>query len=56
MGGRHHACPDVVGFSYLAIVLDVWSGRVVGWAIAGQLRNELVLEALRSARGAAFDG
>jgi len=34
------------GFLFLAIVLDVWSRRVVGWAMATHLRTELVLEAL----------
>jgi len=41
--------PTWAGFVYLAIVLDVWSRRVVGWAIAGHLRTELVLEALQVA-------
>jgi transposase InsO family protein len=31
---------------YLAVVLDVWSRRVVGWAMAEHLRTELVLAAL----------
>jgi len=45
------------GFLFLAIVLDVWSRRVVGWAMATHLRTELVLDALdmaaarRSPRG-----
>jgi len=39
------------GFLYLAVVLDVWSRRVVGWAMATHLRTELVLEALEMARG-----
>lgn len=34
------------GFLYLAIALDVFSRRVVGWAMANHLRTELVLEAL----------
>jgi len=37
------------GFLYLAIVLDVYSRRVVGWAMANHLRTELVLEALEMA-------
>ncbi len=41
------ACiPTWAGFLYLAIVLDVFSRRVVGWAMANHLRTELVLEAL----------
>jgi putative transposase len=35
-----------VGFLYLAVVLDAWSRRVVGWSMALHLRTELVLEAL----------
>jgi putative transposase len=38
--------PTWAGFLYLAIVLDVFSRRVVGWAMANHLRTELVLEAL----------
>jgi putative transposase len=37
--------PTWTGFLYLAVVLDVWSRRVVGWAMATHLRTELVLEA-----------
>jgi putative transposase len=28
------------------VVLDAWSRRIVGWAMASHLRTELVLEAL----------
>ena len=41
--------PTAAGFLYLAVVLDVWSRRVVGWATAGHLRTELVLHALELA-------
>jgi len=34
------------GFLYLATVIDVFSRRVVGWAIADHMRTELPLEAL----------
>jgi putative transposase len=34
---------------YLAIVLDVWSRRVIGWAMETHLRTELVLAALNMA-------
>jgi len=37
------------GFLYLAIVLDAYSRRVVGWSMANHLRTELVLEALNMA-------
>jgi putative transposase len=36
-------------FLYLAVVLDAWSRRVVGWAMATHLRAELVLKALNMA-------
>jgi len=38
--------PTSSGFLYLAIVLDVWSRRIVGWAMETHLRAELVLKAL----------
>ena len=38
--------PTWTGFLYLAIVLDVWSRRIVGWAMANHLKTELVLDAL----------
>ena len=34
------------GVSYLAVVVDLYSRRVVGWAMAEHLRTELVLDAL----------
>ena len=37
------------GFAYLAVVLDLHTRLVVGWAIATHMRAELVQEALRSA-------
>jgi putative transposase len=37
------------GFLYLAVVLDAFSRRIVGWAMAHHLRTELVLEALEMA-------
>ena len=38
--------PTGAGLLYLAVVLDVWSRRIVGWAMAAHLRTELVLAAL----------
>lgn len=38
--------PTLEGFFFLAVVLDVWSRRVVGWSMANHLRTELVLSAL----------
>ncbi len=37
------------GFLYLAVVVDAFSRRVVGWAMADHLRTALVLEALEMA-------
>jgi putative transposase len=37
--------PTWAGFLYLAVVLDVWSRRIVGWAMATHLRTQLVLDA-----------
>ena len=34
------------GFLYLAVVMDAWSRRIVGWSMAIHLRTELVLAAL----------
>lgn len=41
--------PTWAGFLYLAVVLDAWSRRIVGWAMATHLRTELVLDALNMA-------
>ena len=38
--------PTWAGFLYLAVVLDAWSRRVIGWAMTTHLRTELVLAAL----------
>lgn len=39
------------GFLYLAVVMDLFSRRIVGWAMADHLRAELCLDALRMAIG-----
>jgi putative transposase len=41
--------PTWAGFLYLAIVLDAYSRRVVGWAMATHLKTDLVLTALNMA-------
>ena len=55
------SCPDALwvadityvptwqGFLYVAVVLDVFSRRIVGWSMAGHLRTELILDALQMA-------
>jgi putative transposase len=43
--------PTWAGFLYLAVVLDAFSRRVVGWAMGFDLRTQLVLDALNMALG-----
>jgi putative transposase len=37
--------PTWAGFLFLAVVIDVWSRKVVGWSMAPHLKTELVLAA-----------
>jgi putative transposase len=41
--------PTAAGFLYLAVVMDAWSRKIVGWSMANHLRTELVLDALDAA-------
>jgi len=41
--------PTREGFLYLAFILDVYSRRIVGWAMESHLRTELVVDALQMA-------
>jgi putative transposase len=41
--------PTLAGFLYLAVVLDVWSRKIVGWAMSSRLAKEIVLDALQMA-------
>jgi putative transposase len=41
--------PTWSGFLYLAVVIDAWSRRIVGWSMTTHLRTELLLEALNMA-------
>jgi putative transposase len=43
--------PTLAGVLYLGVVLDVFSRRVVGWAMAAHMKTELVLSALEMALG-----
>jgi len=43
--------PTAAGFLYLAVVVDAWSRKVVGWSMANHLRAELVLDAMEMAVG-----
>jgi len=40
---------QLAGFLFLAVVMDVFSRRIVGWAMATHLRTELILDALNMA-------
>jgi putative transposase len=39
-------CPTWSGFLYLAVVLDAFSRRIVGWSMATTLHTQIVLDAL----------
>jgi len=41
--------PTDTGKVYLAVVIDAWSRRVVGWSIADHMRAELVADAVQMA-------
>jgi putative transposase len=43
--------PTTQGWLYLAVVIDLFSRRVVGWSMAEHMRVELVLNALEAALG-----
>jgi putative transposase len=45
--GRDRA-PHRTGKVYLAVVLDAWSPRLVGWSIADHMRAELIADAALS--------
>jgi putative transposase len=48
--GDFTCVPTWSGFIHLAVVLYVWSRRVVGWLIGEDLRKELVIAAMDMAR------
>jgi putative transposase len=43
--------PTLQGWLYLAVIIDVFSRRVVGWSLTDHMRVDLVLSALQSALG-----
>ena len=52
LGGLNHLADQVptwAGFVYLAVVLDVYSRKVVGWAFGQQQTAVLVIAALNMA-------
>jgi putative transposase len=44
--------PTLAGFLFLAVVLDAWSRRIVGWAFSADLKTRVVLDALDMALAA----
>jgi putative transposase len=41
--------PTLEGFHYLAVVLDVWSRKIVGWAMSSRMATQIVDDALAMA-------
>lgn len=41
--------PTMAGWLYLAVVMDLYSRKIVGWAMSDRLQDSLVLEALKMA-------
>jgi putative transposase len=41
--------PTLAGFLFLAVVLDVWSRKIVGWAMSSRMVTQIVLDALAMA-------
>jgi len=48
MGERYYVCLDE-GWLYLAIVLDLYSRKVIGWSISERMTARLTCDALRMA-------
>jgi putative transposase len=43
--------PTAAGWLYLAVVIDLCTRRIVGWALADHMRTQLVSDALLQALG-----
>lgn len=41
------------GFAYLAVVIDLYSRRIIGWSMQSRQTMDIVLQALLMAGGAA---
>jgi transposase InsO family protein len=48
--------PTEQGFLYLAVVMDLFSRKIVGWSMADHLRTELCLDAIQMALQARMPG
>ncbi len=44
--------PTLAGFLFLAVVIDAWSRRIVGWAFSADLKTRVVRDALDMALAA----
>lgn len=51
LGRRYHVHCHRDGWLYLAVLLDLYSRRVVGWAMSETIDQQLVLDALTMALG-----
>lgn len=43
--------PTSAGWLYQAVVIDLYSRKIIGWSLADNLRTQLVADALRQALG-----
>jgi putative transposase len=48
--------PTAQGWLYLAVIIDLCSRKIVGWALADHMRADLVVEALQQALGSRSHG
>jgi transposase InsO family protein len=44
------------GWLYLAVVMDLFSRRIIGWSMQSRLKRELVIDALKMATGSRYIG
>jgi putative transposase len=51
MGSRYTYIWTSQGWLYLAVVIDLFSRRVIGWSMAEHIRTELIITALDAALG-----
>ena len=51
MRNRLFTAPSRFGYSSLAVMLDLYSRRVIGWAVGARMTSDLPLRALNRAVG-----
>ena len=49
MGGRYQLCLDVGGVAVSAVILDLHSRRVIGWAVSNRMKRDLAIRPLNIA-------